>query len=190
METLRKAVEGRLQQTYRLNLCGIMTLNRGMRVSSMASQHSVEPTVSFEFFHTPSYFGRVEVVDSSGIEASSESSGAETLGAPKVVRLEPPKDTEGRVVMLWTGSSSSPFFKGAGDMNCQCGGCEYLLAERIWRLSCTNLVVRCPSCKTHREFVALDDPALQRTQNIAIRPDTYPLSGTLFVRGGVCLFGL
>jgi hypothetical protein len=186
MEILGKTIDRRLQQTYRMNLCGIITLNRGVIVSNLTGQQSFQPMVSFRFFQTPSYFGRVEVVDGSGTVDPGEGS----LPTAKVVRLEPPKDTVDRVVMVWTGNSSLPFFKGTGDTNCLCGGCDRLLGNRIWRLSCTNLVVQCPRCKTYREFVPLDDPAFQRTQNIAIKPHIYPISGTVFLRRGVCLFGL
>jgi len=63
LETLRQAVEGRLQKTSRLNLCGIWLIMLGVAFRVNKDNMSFRSTITANFIPNPSYFGRV------GIEA-------------------------------------------------------------------------------------------------------------------------
>jgi len=95
-----------------------------------------------------------------------------------------------RAVVVWEGSQYSRFFKGEGNLNYVCGNCGTCLAERVWKLSCSNIIVQCPTCGLYSEFPVVDPSSFAITQNIGIEPAIYRFANTVFVKRGICLIGV
>ncbi len=113
------------------------------------------------------------------------------------VGIPPPNDSmteqelqRRRAVFVWENKLIKPLFEGEGNVDLACHNCRFAIGTRVWRLSCSNIIVRCPSCSVYNEFPALIDPAFSKTRNIGVRPGMYGLSDTIHLKPGVCLFGM
>src|SRR5207245_4542770 len=77
----------------------------------------------------------------------------ETVVPAKIEKLpildEPSRD---RAVFTWAGHENLVYFEGEGNVDFQCGSCGSILARRIWKLSCNNIIVKCPMCGSYNEF--------------------------------------
>jgi len=94
-------------------------------------------------------------------------------------------------VLTWINpNKASVFFEGQGNVDFVCGNCANLLAKRTWKPSCSKINLLCPVCKLYNAFPDTYPLIASKTQNIGLEPFTYPFDNTVFVKRGVCLFGV
>jgi len=94
-------------------------------------------------------------------------------------------------ILTWINpNKASVFFEGQGNVDFVCGNCANLLAKRIWKPSCSKINLLCPVCKLYNAFPDTYPLIASKTQNIGLEPFTYPFDNTVFVKRGVCLFGV
>ena len=116
---------------------------------------------------------------------------SKTLIQPKVEALHLlDGDPKERVIFTWSGDSYTVLLKSEGNINFECGNCNAIIAEQIWRLSCSNIVVECPKCKLYNEFPPQDPAAFMKTSNIAIEASLYRCTSTILMKRGACLIGV
>lgn len=98
----------------------------------------------------------------------------------------------GRAIFSWSGDKYSAFMKGDGNIDFQCGGCGCVLAKAIWKLSCSNIILRCPKCNSYNEFPQQTSAILMTTNNIAVEANDneYRCASSLMMKRGICIFGV
>jgi len=97
-----------------------------------------------------------------------------------------------RAIFVWSGDKYSVYFEGEGNIDFQCGNCGGVLARRIWRLSCSNIVLQCPMCGVYSEFPPQESSLFLKTNNIVIEAgdSPYRCATTLVTKRGICLIGV
>lgn len=219
LELLKAIITGRLQQTERPNLCGILTLFFSVLYRRNEDGQMLTPVMSVDFVPNPSYFGRLiisedevkgdprlvkkplkdigegkllqEVEEPSKVNVSLTSSKDE-----KVVR----RCREERLRLVNKPPNMSravihskdvlPLFKGEGNTNYLCGQCGAILARYAWKFAISNVVVECPSCQSFNEFPKLEKIELPIFGSVALEKGDYHLDEAIILRRGACLIGL
>jgi len=189
LENLRRAVESRLQRTIRLNLCGILMATLDIVYKKNKIKTSFTPKISLEFVNNPSYFGRVDINTSMLKERERAKSSFGNIREEKLILIEVPTPKR-RAVIYGESNEVLPLFKGQGNINYLCGKCEAKLAERVWNLSISNLVVKCPYCQSYNDFPNLDIDNYPIKGRIAFAKQNFPFSQTLVLKQGICIVGL
>ena len=216
LRVLREVVEKRLSKTDRANLCGFWLIMLGVAFSPRGDRLSFRATRSAEFIRNPAYFGRVDIEarvpadhpnlikgNLADIPTDALVSG-NAEPAPPVVEPSPRKDAKvlqikavrlnviqepeslSRSTVHGRGSKVPPLFTGEGNINYQCGQCGLVLAERIWKLSLSNVVIQCPECESYNEAPTLpfaDYPV------VLIKKGNYYFSDAVRLKAGRCLRG-
>ena len=97
-----------------------------------------------------------------------------------------------RAIFVWSGDKYSVYFEGEGNIDFQCGNCGGVLARRIWKLSCNNIIVKCPMCGSYNEFPPQESSIFLNTNNIAVEAgdSAYRCSTTIVMKRGICLIGV
>lgn len=97
-----------------------------------------------------------------------------------------------RAIFSWSGDKYSVYFEGEGNIDFLCGNCGTTLARRIWKLSCNNIVVQCPTCGSYNEFLPQESSTYLKTSNVAIEAgdSSYRCSTTIVMKRGICLIGV
>ena len=97
-----------------------------------------------------------------------------------------------RAIFSWSGDKYSVYFEGEGNVDFLCGNCGTTLARRIWKLSCNNIVVQCPTCGSYSEFPPQESSTYLKTSNVAIEAgdSSYRCSTTIVMKRGICLIGV
>lgn len=91
-----------------------------------------------------------------------------------------------RSVVHGTGTKVPPLFVGEGNLDCLCCHCGAMLAKCAWDASISNIVVECPSCRSHNEFPALPDSGYDR---VVVTRGNYYFSDAVKLKRGVQLEG-
>lgn len=120
---------------------------------------------------------------------STSKTNSENIREERLSLIEEPAP-KSRAVIHSQSNSVLPLFKGQGNINYLCGRCEAILAERVWKLSISNLVVKCPSCQSYNDFPNLDIGDYPVKGRIAFAKQNFPLSQAIMLKQGVCLVGL
>ena len=185
LESLRQAVESRLQETSRHNLCGIWLITLGVLLNLDNDKRSFTPIISANFIPNPSYFGRVDIdakvpknhsqliksslfdIDTDRLESGDIDLARNNISSvpvnkvkrmatrtKKLTIIEKPKKLSMAVVHGY-GDKVPPLFKGEGSINYLCGKCDAILAQRVWDISLSNIVVQCPNCQSYNYFSAV-----------------------------------
>ena len=92
-----------------------------------------------------------------------------------------------RVVMYSEGKF--PPIDGEGNINFLCGCCKTILAEHAWKLSISNIIVKCQSCGSYNEFPTIKDIEIRPVGTIAFEKGEYPLKSKVRIRRGIILIG-
>ncbi|SRR2546425_1957810 len=97
-----------------------------------------------------------------------------------------------RAIFAWSGDKYSAYVEGEGDLDFQCGNCGCTLARRIWKLSCSNIVMQCPKCGSYNEFPPLESSQFLKTSNVAVEAgdSPYRCSTMITMKRGICLVGV
>jgi len=220
VDNLRQTIANRLQKTERSNFCGILLMMLGIMYERDKENTSFTPIITIDFVPNPSYFGRVDIdasrpegapqlikgpltdistddiiskkIDQLSIaNVSSSERIAKKVGESiieqrlKVIEEPAPKS---RVVIL--SKDVLPLFRGEGNINFLCHNCGVILAERVWKLSISNVIVKCPSCQSYNEFPQLRFPQHPLIGRIGIMKENYDFTGTVILKRGVSLVGL
>ena len=173
----------RLDETERPYLAGILLVNQSILLKRGDEGLIFAPILSVEFVSNPSYFGRIDIV--------SEPQELQPLKIKKLKlsTIKEPKSSV-RTIIRSKNANVFPFFKGKGNIDYLCGNCDAVLAEHIWSLSISNIVVLCPSCGSFNEFpkiLALKYPV---KGTMAIKKGIYEFSTWVNLKQGVMLFGI
>jgi len=220
VENLKQTITRRLQKTERSNLCGLLIMMLGIMYQRDNENTSFTPIISIDFVPNPSYFGRVDIDvstpedDSRLIKgslkdvstqdiisqkinqmpvvdvASSDSatrSATKSIIEQKLKLIKEPAPVS-RVVIY--SKDTLPLFSGEGNIDFLCGHCGTILVKRAWKLSISNIVVKCPSCQSYNEFPKLKDSELSIIGKIGIMKENYNFTGIVFLRRGVSIVGL
>jgi len=215
-EILRQAVESRLSETSRPNLCGIWLITIGVLLSEDKGKRSFSQILSAKFIQNPSYFGRVDVVEEMptnrpdyiesplrDIRAVRSTSGNVKLVTTTNTRSVPIKqrvirtkvrilsiiekpETLTRTVVHGTGNKVPPLFVGKGNIDYHCGQCNAVLAKYAWILSISNIVVECPVCHSYSEFPALPHADYY---TVLMTKGNYNFSDAVKLKSGACIVG-
>ena len=215
-ETLKQRIINRLDETDRPYLAGVLLLNQSVLFKSSDEKISFTPILSVEFVSNPSYFGRIDIVSEtiSGDLATLEDIDTDELLGRKIdalakresvkpfpqqlhrkikeIRLSLIEEPEplSRTIIRSKNTEIFPFFKGNGNINYFCGNCHAILAEHIWNISISNIVVLCPSCQSFNEFPKIEELKYPLKGTIAIEKGTYDFSRWVDLKQGVTLFGV
>lgn len=163
-----------------------------MKVSTPAEDSTLvrEPLVDVTIRRQP-FGARIDygVITQEQTTLADESTSRATNS--KVLELSLVADfPKNRAIVERQDRSVSPLFSGDGDVNFICVKCHAIIAERVWKLSITNLVAKCPSCHSFLEFPIFKHPSLPLIGTIGIKPGRYPLSESIHVRRGVIVTGV
>ena len=216
LRVLREVVKKRLSKTDRANLCGFWLIMLGVVFTPQRDRLSFRATRSAEFIRNPAYFGRVDieakvpvyhpnlirgnladiptdVLVSGNVEAVLPYVEPSPRKKVKVLRIKAMKlnviqepESLSRSIVHGRGSKVPPVFTGEGNINYQCGRCGVVLAERIWKLSLSNVVIQCPACESYNEIATLpfaDYPT------VLIKKGNYYFSDAVRLKAGRCLRG-
>jgi len=214
LRMLRDAIEERLSKTNRANLWGFWLLTLGVLFKREGSTISFTPTRSAEFVLNPAYFGTVDFEakvptdrpDLIKDQLSDLSTDMLLFGIPErrlkqvglpsstrpksprktALKLIPEPDRLSRSVIHGTTNQVPPFFMGTGNVNCSCGKCGILLAERIWSLSISDIVLQCPSCKSFNDFPSI---AQSGHPAVLLTKGNYNFSKPVILKPGRCVHG-
>jgi phage FluMu protein Com len=214
LRVLRHAIDERLSKTDRASLWGFWLMTLGVLFKREESTISFTPTRSAEFVLNPAYFGTVdfeakvptERPDLIKDQLSDLSTDMLLFGIPErrlkqaslpsstrpkspqktVLKLIPEPDRLSRSVIHGTTNQVPPFFMGTGNVNYSCGKCGTLLAERIWSLSISDIVLQCPSCKSFNDF-----PSIAQSGYAAVlfTKGNYNFSKPVVLKPGRCVRG-
>ena len=69
-----------------------------------------------------------------------------------ILKVIPEPDALTRSVIHGTSDQVPPFFTGTGNLDYLCGRCGSLLAQRVWSLSMSDIVLHCPFCKSFNDL--------------------------------------
>jgi hypothetical protein len=189
IQTLMQKITGRVDRTDRPYLAGFLLLHQHVFFERSEETISFTPKLSVNFTSSPSYFGRIYVIsEPAKTENASESIPTDVLlgkkigafrkkdlakpSAPlhrKINRtplsvIEEPEPMS-RTVIRSKAEKILPLFKGNGNIDYLCGSCQTVLAEHVWKLSMSNIVILCPSCHSFNEI-----PKISKLR--------YPVKGT------------
>ena len=218
LENLKQMIMRRLLKSERSNLCGIWLMILGIVYRRDKDKTSFTPTKTIHFIPNPSYFGRVDVVVSTPkddprlIRESLVDISTEDLISQKIDKLskvigsthvtkaitgiiqeerlklvEEPAPMS-RVVIY--SKDTLPLFRGEGNINYICGQCGAILMEHGWKLSLSNMILKCPSCQSLNEVPKMKDVEHPIIGRIAIKKENYNFKGMVTLRRGVLLVGL
>jgi len=126
-------------------------------------------------------------------ESESTSSEVATSFQTRVERMPILTDhPQNRVLFNWSGDNYSVYFEGDGNIDFECGNCRTLLARKVWKSSCNNIVLECPKCKYYNEFSSQDPSLFLKTTNIAIEANDLPYrcGSTIAMKRGLSLIGV
>lgn len=219
LETLKATIKGRLEQTERPNLCGILTLFFSVLYGRSEKGQQLTPMMSVDFVPNPSYFGRLIISED------------EVKSDPRLIK-KPLKDIgEGRLLQeveeatekkfslassednqvnrqfreerlglidkppnmsraVMHSKVALPLFKGEGNTNYLCGRCGMIIAKYAWKFSISNIVVECPSCHSFNEFPKLERITLPIFGSVALKKGDYDFNEAIILRRSACLMGL
>jgi phage FluMu protein Com len=214
LRVLRHAIDERLSKTDRASLWGFWLMTLGVLFKREESTISFTPTRSAEFVLNPAYFGTVdfeakvptERPDLIKDQLSDLSTDMLLFGIPErrlkqaslpsstrpkspqktVLKLIPEPDRLSRSVIHGTTNQVPPFFMGTGNVNYSCGKCGTLLAERIWSLSISDIVLQCPSCKSFNDFPSI---AQSGYAAVLLTKGNYNFSKPVVLKPGRCVRG-
>lgn len=217
---LKRTIASRLQKTERSNLCGMLVMMLGIMYQKGKEKTSFTPIKTIDFVPNPSYFGRVDIdvstpeddprlirrplVDTSTediisqkIDQLSKENVPSSVSLVKAItksiieeRLKLIKEPAPMSRVVIYSKDTLPLFRGEGNINYLCGQCEAILVERAWKLSISNIIVKCPSCQSYNEFPKLKDAEHPIIGRIAIMKENYNFTGTVILRRGVSIVGL
>jgi phage FluMu protein Com len=123
--------------------------------------------------------------------ASSESVPKETTQSIVEQRLKLVKEPEPKsCVIIYSENKNLPFFEGEGNINSRCSRCGAMLVKRAWKLSISNIILKCPSCQSYNEFPKLKLPEHPILGSIAIVKENYNFTGTVVLKKGAIIVGL
>jgi len=183
IERLRIKIANRLDETKRSYLAGILLVNQDILLKRSDEELTFTPILSVEFVSNPSYFGRIDIV------SEPREPQPRKIKKLKLPTIKEPKPSM-RTIIRSKNANVFPLFKGKGNIDYLCGNCGAVLAEHIWSLSISNIVVLCPSCGSFNEFPKI--PALKYPVKgtIAIEKGIYEFSTWINLKQGVTLFGI
>jgi len=134
------------------------------------------------------------------MQQAAEAQGSDSTGddapvpaPPKIEKLSiqivSPRN---RAVFVWSADNYSVYLEGQGNIDFRCGNCDTVLAKKIWKLSCSNIILQCPTCRFYNEFPTLESSLFLKTNNIAIEANDSPYrcATTIMMKRGICLFGV
>jgi phage FluMu protein Com len=214
LRVLRETIEGRLSKTNRVNFWGFWLMTLGVLLKREGNTLAFTPTRSAEFVRNPAYFGTVDFEtrvpngNPSLIKDQLSDLSTDTLlfGTPeprfKQTNLPSPVHTKhsrktalklitepqplSRSVIHGATNQILPFFTGMGNIDYSCGKCGILLAERIWSLSISDIVLQCPSCKSFNDFPSI---AQSGYPAILLTKGNYNFSKPVVLKPGRCVRG-
>jgi phage FluMu protein Com len=188
----------RLDNVDRPYLAGIMITGQYILVSKNLTGISFTPVFSIDFINNPSYFGRIDISvetnesDSKLIKKPLVSiktdeligkkisdikikrkiklvkKGKRKIKSLKLKIIEEPKPNS-RAIFI--SGNKITFFTGEGNINHLCRNCNYVLNERVWTRSLSNIVIKCPVCDSFNEV-----PEIKKLE--------YPIKGTIGIEKG------
>ena len=103
----------------------------------------------------------------------------------KLKIIEEPKKLS-RAVVHGSSTKVPPLFKGEGNIDYLCGHCEFLLAERVWAASISNIVVQCPSCHYYNDILGLPNSDYDK---FLLKKGNYNFTDAVILRSGICIEG-
>jgi len=216
---LKKSINLRLQETARLNLCGIALVMTGVLFSRQLRKLSFRPIVQFDFIPNPSYFGRVgvdsspdvhdprlikqpltevsiqEIISNANIipEPSETDENSQTFEETSMRRIEERLEIIEKPLAntraIVFSKDNFPIVDGKGNIDFLCGNCGATLVKQVWRLSLVNIVVKCPSCGTYNEFPKVNSIQIQLLGIINVPKGEYALDRTAHINRGVSVIG-
>ena len=216
-ENLKQKIANRLDQTDRPYLAGFLVLAQSILVRNSNGGISFAPILRVEFISNPSYFGRIDIVsgipdnDSKSREpprsiTTNEFLEKEIDSLARTLRPEPQALPRGdremilslieepeqlnRTIVNSSNREIFPFFRGKGNIDYVCGNCHAVLAEHIWNLSLSNIVVLCSSCQSFNEFPRIGELKYPVKGTIAVERGIYSFSRSVILKQGVTLFGV
>ena len=215
LSTLKRIVARRLQQTDRPSLCGILTAFFSILYESGKGARMFTPIVSIDFVPNPSYFGRLSIGEEEAkdhprlIKKSLTYISSDDLLSRKPRQVQTGRSDVVESVPAWVRSErvkviqepvctsravvsskgTLPLFKGEANINYLCGQCGTMLAERAWKLSLINIVVKCPSCQSFNEFPVREQLKLPIFGSVALAKGSYDFTDPVILRRGTCLVG-
>jgi len=214
LRMLRHAIDERLSKTDRANLSAFWLMTLGILFKREGNTISFTPTRSAEFVPNPAYFGTVDfkskvptehpnlikdqlldlptdILLFSIPERRLKQANLPSPTRPKspkktVLKLIPEPNRLSRSIIRGTGNQVPPFFTGTGNVNYSCGKCGTLLAEHIWSLSISDIVLQCPSCKSFNEFPSI---AQSGYPAVLVTKGNYNFSKPVVLKPGRCIRG-
>jgi len=214
LRMLRQAIDERLSKTDRANLGGFWLMTLGVLFKREGGTISFTPTRSAEFVLNPAYFGTVDFKAKVPTEhpnlikdqlsdlptdmllfsipkrrpkqANLPSSTRPKSPQKIVLKLIPEPARLSRAVIHGTTNQVPPFFTDKGNVNYSCGKCGTLLAERIWSLSISDIVLQCPSCKSFNDFPII---AQSGYPAVLLTKSNYNFSKPVILKPGRCVRG-
>ena len=211
---LREAIEERLSKTDRLNLWGFWLMTLGVLFKREGSTFSFTPTRSAEFVRSPAYFGTVDfeirvpennpnLIKDQLTDLSTDTllfgtpdPGLGRADLPSPVTSKKPRKTVPKVipepealtrsVIHGTSNQIPPFFTGTGNLDYSCGRCGALLAQRVWSLSMSDIVLHCPSCKSFNDLPVVAQAGFPA---VLLTNGNYNFSKAVILKPGRCVRG-
>jgi hypothetical protein len=127
-----------------------------------------------------------EVNIAGSASVTKETAGGIVEQSLKLVKEPTPKSR----VIIYSENNTLPFFKGEGNINSLCGRCRAILVKLAWKLSISNIIVKCPICQSYNEFPKLELPEHPILGTIAITKENYNFTGTVVLKRGASIVGL
>jgi phage FluMu protein Com len=220
VEHLKRLATERLQKTDRQNLCGILLFMLRVLVRKTENGLSFTSIKYVDFIPNLSYFGRVEIesftpTDDSNLikeplidistetllhkpPPNNEHTKKEDFGHNTIPRMKIIKEEKLRVIekpaantrVIFYSQTVEPLFIGDGNTNFLCGACGAILAQRAWKNSFSNIVIKCPSCQSYNEFQKIKEIRIQLLGTLAFQSGEYFMKSAVKLRRGACLIGL
>ncbi len=173
---LKELMAGRLDETNRPYLTGIIFLDIGVTTVKGPSGMSFSRTVGLSYLRNPSYFGSVRVI-TEGAEETSPTipivervtgiSTDEVIGKKisdidlnigaiveeihierkiSTLHLDKFDNPNPHIDTIITSEKEIALFLGDSNHNYVCSNCGMILAERVWPYSLIDIVIKCPKC--------------------------------------------
>jgi DNA-directed RNA polymerase subunit RPC12/RpoP len=215
---LKQAFYEGLEKTPRLNLCGVVLEILGVLYRKTEGGFSWQPTITVEYIENPKYFGTVNIVfkmdeadphlireSLTQINTSDLMDGKLSLNPSTTLRFSestikaPSRETlldiideidKDRTILETKSNTLRTFFRGEGNINYVCGKCSRLLAENIWELSLSNIILKCPNCGLYNNISLVKNPPDPKLKKLACVQGENIVDAPIEIKRGIQFIGV